>query len=590
MSKPKVYGYCDAGCKWETVHRSEVEEAKKYIDVNVSDDNVLTLKSDTTYRLEFISAANMGLYVWNVNDFKLTITGRYNLIQITSYNEILPNNQALMGLRYLYVRVSNVKFTPFNVNSGTTATLTFDVSYGLQEDLWTKTESHSLDCGTEVTCNIISITMSNVAKAQIYNPDGFVIEPHNVYIRYADDERGLNMTEVYSGQEYMGTYTGKEASESEDDYTWIRVVTDSGVSKTELEEIRNEIEFVDNKYSGYAHIVRLEVEQTVGDKLLDIIKAIYDRRDVHSTFYVDNYECRLRNAFSDYYFCDIIQFSGGTITQYVAGPYSLSGVLALEDITYETYNHEPYDDSELQEKVSSFPNFTLSEEVNEIYKAKEITIEELYNDTSIEPVIVKGVKLKNFKFTGNTDDYINGVPRITAFNTEVDTNYNIIKIPVKAGDVIRQKLAPYWYHSSIVTSLMWCGCCFSNIDSYQTYRLYGKQYSIVYSGDNANVDDYITNGIVADYDGYIILSIFTNYTGDKTYSNGLTAEVITVNQDASYTTYDNSVMADNYVPTTDAYHTSDNVHIEHYDNSINEINTTLGDIETILKEVVGGVE
>lgn len=132
----------------------------------------------------------------------------------------------------------------------------------------------------------------------------------------------------------------------------IRTLSETYANKSELEEVRNEIEFVDNKYSGYAHFKRLEVTQTVSDKLLDIIKAIYDTKDVNSTFYVDNYECRLRNAFSDYYFCDIIQFSGGTINQYVAGPHSLTGVLKLEDITYTTYTHEPYDDTELRNKIN----------------------------------------------------------------------------------------------------------------------------------------------------------------------------------------------------------------------------------------------
>lgn len=44
-----------------------------------------------------------------------------------------------------------------------------------------------------------------------------------VYIRYAIDSSGTDMSETYNGQAYLGTYIGSSASDNPSDYTWMNL-------------------------------------------------------------------------------------------------------------------------------------------------------------------------------------------------------------------------------------------------------------------------------------------------------------------------------------------------------------------------------
>lgn len=57
MSKPKIYAHCEAGCEWETVHKSDFEKSAAFIEVPVGEDGFVALELGKTYRLRWASSA-----------------------------------------------------------------------------------------------------------------------------------------------------------------------------------------------------------------------------------------------------------------------------------------------------------------------------------------------------------------------------------------------------------------------------------------------------------------------------------------------------------------------------------------------------
>ena len=87
---PKIYAHCDAGCNWETVHRSEVGEWASQIVQKPSADGYYYLQRGKDYRIvaaknsegtEFactlILRGEYGGVVNNVHDFDLPVTDKY---------------------------------------------------------------------------------------------------------------------------------------------------------------------------------------------------------------------------------------------------------------------------------------------------------------------------------------------------------------------------------------------------------------------------------------------------------------------------------------------------------------------------------
>ena len=179
---------------------------------------------------------------------------------------------------------------------------------------------------------------------------------------------------------------------------------------------------------------------------------------------------------------------------------------------------------------------------------------------------------------------------------EADAKYNIIKIPVSAGDVIRSKLASYWSFEDR-------GASFYYAFFYNADRTVLQSHMMRFSGHaEPTYLDIRENGVTAPNDSaYVLVNIYQDYFGDfDKASNGKTAEIITKNADASLTAYDGTEEAPDYVPvaerdngiavlpndreSTEVYYEAvDDVRIPRYEDA-------LGDIETILANVVGGVK
>lgn len=229
---------------------------------------------------------------------------------------------------------------------------------------------------------------------------------------------------------------------------------------------------------------------------------------------------------------------------------------------------------QLWDAIGDFPTFEMVENVaeyNEIAKAVEVsTLDELkaYDGTAI---------LKGYRHTYTT--------------AEPDANYNLLKVPVQPGDVIRDKLATWWLPQSSGSSAYWL--------AYYTAEntKIGKTFSVLFPANaSTNCLDIRENGItIPDDCSYVLINVSKVYWYDiepgephNKADNGFTASIITKNADANLTAYDGAAIAPDYVSVGDGsgesyYKAIDDVRIPRYEDA-------LGDIEAILADVVGGVE
>lgn len=221
------------------------------------------------------------------------------------------------------------------------------------------------------------------------------------------------------------------------------------------------------------------------------------------------------------------------------------------------------------------------EEYNQIALATEVsTVEELKAFDGV--AILKGYK-------------------IAYSDLEADTTHNVLKTPVQPGDVIRHNLATWWVkRTSNGTRYFVAFYTAEDITIDTSFR------TVKYGGHTeTNMIEIRENGVTAPAgSAYVFINIcssYYSYDENHYYSNGHTASIITKNADASLTAYDGLAEAEDYVPvanrastaaysmrtTSDAeetyYEAVDDVRIRRYENA-------LGDIETILANVVGGVE
>lgn len=223
------------------------------------------------------------------------------------------------------------------------------------------------------------------------------------------------------------------------------------------------------------------------------------------------------------------------------------------------------DVEDVAEKMDNSPEFskTTISEYNEITKAVEVsTFDELkaYDGNAI---------LKNYRHEAAT--------------AVTNDQYDILKIIVQPGDVIRDKLATWW--KSVSNASGWKYAFF--------YDASGTEISnivIYYDGNaNSNYLDIRENGfVVPDGCAYVLINIWFRYellSGGNPLENNKTANIITKNADASLTFYDGAEALPDYEPVEEKtfFTCADDVRIARYDDA-------LGDIETILAEVVGGVE
>lgn len=86
--KPKIYGFCQAGCKWETIHREELENSAAFLQVPIDDTTDETILDESkTYAIE--SYYNAYESYSEKNDAQkeyLPLIGESNVIAMIDYN------------------------------------------------------------------------------------------------------------------------------------------------------------------------------------------------------------------------------------------------------------------------------------------------------------------------------------------------------------------------------------------------------------------------------------------------------------------------------------------------------------------------
>lgn len=222
--------------------------------------------------------------------------------------------------------------------------------------------------------------------------------------------------------------------------------------------------------------------------------------------------------------------------------------------------------------IGDFPSFKkiVGEEYNEITKAGSA----IYNDTEAFKAYEGNAILNNYLHTNS------------GFQTQSATV--VLKFPVQAGDVIRDMLAPYLQSPGYSSSLHYAFFYDKNKTQIAAFPIRFADNA----GGSANYLDIRDNGITApDGSSYVMINVRSEYKSSAgKHNNGITANIITKNADADLTNlnaYNGSAAAADYIPVQssekDYYNAVDDIRIARYEKA-------LGNIETILADVVGGVE
>lgn len=141
---------------------------------------------------------------------------------------------------------------------------------------------------------------------------GFVaVKPYKVYLAYADDEKGTNWTEKYSGQYYIGTYVGTLKPKNASYYTWSKfrgdvITTTNDETITQIDE-----EFVNNNEKSFSNgnitSVRLTIPSSAEIGFMSDITIKIDKPTVSFDF-VNN----------SHYEMKILQYGIGILQDFVA--------------------------------------------------------------------------------------------------------------------------------------------------------------------------------------------------------------------------------------------------------------------------------
>lgn len=208
--------------------------------------------------------------------------------------------------------------------------------------------------------------------------------------------------------------------------------------------------------------------------------------------------------------------------------------------------------------LGAYPSFKKIEgntEYNEITKAVDVgTFDELkaYNGTAI---------LRDYRHENN--------------GAVANTDYDILKIPVQPGDVIRDMLGSYWKDPD--NNASWMYAFFYNESGTRVdlaFIAYGNATPTDYT---VNYLDFRENGItVPDGTAYVMLNLFGKYKRlvNGSYVDTYTlreCDIVTVNKNAELTYYDGTTELAAYVPQTGTeetyYQAEDDIRIPRYENT-----------------------
>lgn len=196
-----------------------------------------------------------------------------------------------------------------------------------------------------------------------------------------------------------------------------------------------------------------------------------------------------------------------------------------------------------------------------------------YNEISKAKVVTSSEEL--LSSTENAILYDNN---IAYGDIESSVGNAVLKLFVHEGDVIRQRISPYW--STATNGYYWIGSYDSNGKKVGNTIRITRDY-----GNTIKENGYtIPSGI-----NYILINIKKLYYAisasgqNAVETNGLTADIITVNREKTLTEYDNKTgKASDYFISELYYKINDDLRIDRYER-------LLGEADNTLKSIVGGV-
>ena len=211
----KIAGYCD-GIK-------EVERA--FTEITITEQRA-SLSTGKKYKIvDNATGWNLEInYVFAINN-KGTITDKTVTFTLPTFDPAKP---------YVFFKlVSAELYTGSSGGVETAIKLVYEINGEQHTYTYDTYDLNYLIEFKDDPCYVIDAT-------KVYEVDeeaGVILKTNTVFIKYADDAQGTNMTDTYTNQEYMGTYVGKEASTSASDYTWVKIVGGKALMFNSLEDI-----------------------------------------------------------------------------------------------------------------------------------------------------------------------------------------------------------------------------------------------------------------------------------------------------------------------------------------------------------------
>ena len=208
--KPKIYAKCKSGCEWETIHRSEFEELIGKVELQPTSEGYYNLPFENKYEVKVNNDTTCELVVL-AGEHVVTSTS-VNLYESEGYNRVLPLQSFTIGEISLPDQLSNY-LVVFGDLNGTL--VRFRIEWKAAWDNWYSNYTYEM-------------RLHNSSEVYSSNIRDIALKSERIFIMYATDANGTNMSDTYSGQSYIGIYTGLEVSNNASDYVWLSFSGGSG--------------------------------------------------------------------------------------------------------------------------------------------------------------------------------------------------------------------------------------------------------------------------------------------------------------------------------------------------------------------------
>lgn len=135
MNKPKIYAYCNAGCKWETIHKSDVPARYVYLtkaeydELTEYEDDVMYFVYDEGHVIATAATTETVSSVVSANDVSIEIVPSGAASEQTV--EVLPAGSLSTDSKKSYLLVGKIKITDNLAGKILEDTITIPLCYKL---------------------------------------------------------------------------------------------------------------------------------------------------------------------------------------------------------------------------------------------------------------------------------------------------------------------------------------------------------------------------------------------------------------------------------------------------------------------------